>query len=75
MIKFYQPQSSKKLTNKPFVVFVNHVYENGNMFSYNRFGNPSTHKKNVWSGDNTGNIKGLIADLCPLDLSKWSEEE
>ena len=73
MIKFYQPQSQKKLTNKPFVVFVKNI--RGEMFSYNRFGNPSTHKKNVWSGDNTGNTKGLMADLCPLDLSKWSEEE
>ena len=73
MIKFYQPQSQKKLTNKPFVVFVKNI--RGNTFSYNRFGDPSTHKKNVWSGENTGNIKGLMADLCPLDLSKWSEEE
>ena len=75
MICFYQPQTTKKLTNRPFVVFVKDRLDGDVFFYYSKFGDTTTHKNNVWSGNNHGNTKGLIADLCPLDLSKWSDEE
>ena len=75
MIKLYQPQSPKKLKNKPFPIFVELDHNNGVSFFYSRMSNNSAHQNNLWSVHNTGANRGVLALLCPLDLSKWSKED
>ncbi len=70
MIYLYKSVNPRK-NNPPKVVFCK-ASVNG-QFYYEKFGGLK-HPNDVWS-TGVGSVKGIIAELCPLDLSEWSQED